>query len=275
MIELPEVMTLARQTDEELAGKRIASAVRGNTPHKWVWYNVEAAEFEKRLTGKTVTGATGDRKSVHVHLKPGHVLRFGDMGGKVLFHPDDSTLPKKHHLLVAFDDGTYLTIAIQGWGFIQALKESEVDTNRHADTGISAISDELAYDSFKQIVDEYEPKTNSVKAFVVQRPRIAGIGNGYFQDIAFRAGLHPRRRMSEISAGERRRLYNAIRKTMTEAIRRGGRDTEVDLYGNPGGYTPILDKRAKDNPCPECCGTTIEKIAFLGGACYFCPACQT
>ena len=26
--------------------------------------------------------------------------------------------------------------------------------------------------------------------------------------------------------------------------------------------------------CPEC-GMVIEKTQFLGGACYFCPACQT
>ncbi|MBM3501476.1 MAG: endonuclease VIII, partial [Armatimonadetes bacterium] len=33
-------------------------------------------------------------------------------------------------------------------------------------------------------------------------------------------------------------------------------------------------KRALRKPCPEC-ATPIEKISFLGGACYFCPQCQT
>jgi len=57
------------------------------------------------------------------------------------------------------------------------------------------------------------------------------------------------------------------------AIERGGRDTEVDLYGAPGGYTPILDRRAKGVPCPDC-GTPIQKISYLGGSCYVCPGCQ-
>lgn len=26
-------------------------------------------------------------------------------------------------------------------------------------------------------------------------------------------------------------------------------------------------------PCPNC-GTTIEKVQYLGGACYLCPRCQ-
>jgi formamidopyrimidine-DNA glycosylase len=108
---------------------------------------------------------------------------------------------------------------------------------------------------------------------VVNRPVINGIGNGYCQDILFRAGLHPRRRVVDLSADERKRLFPAIRDTLTQAISRGGRDTERDTFGQPGGYVPILDKRAKGQPCPAC-GKTIEVICYLGGSCYFCPTCQ-
>jgi formamidopyrimidine-DNA glycosylase len=34
-----------------------------------------------------------------------------------------------------------------------------------------------------------------------------------------------------------------------------------------------MDKRAEENPCPVC-GTKVEKMQYLGGACYFCPTCQ-
>ena len=57
---------------------------------------------------------------------------------------------------------------------------------------------------------------------------------------------------------------------MTE---KGGRNDEVDLLGNPGGYVRIMDSRAAGQPCPKC-GRTVEKIQYLGGACYFCPKCQ-
>jgi len=58
------------------------------------------------------------------------------------------------------------------------------------------------------------------------------------------------------------------------AVTAGGRDTERDLLGRPGGYRCILDSRAAGEPCPVC-GTAIEKMSYLGGACYFCPACQS
>ena len=273
MIELPEVVTLARQMSEALAGKRIASVVRGNHPHKWVWYNRERAEFEALPLGKTVGRVTGDGKWVSMALEPGWALGFGDMGGRALYHETAATLPAKHHLLVRFADDTFLTIAIQGWGFINLSEGTAAPPPGLG--GISPLSEAFTYDCFAGLVEQYEDKAkNSVKALLVQRPKIMGIGNGYLQDILFRARLHPQRKVGDLGKRELRRLYGGLKDTLTLAIKQGGRDTERDLFNRPGGYVPILDKRAKGKPCPAC-ATPIEKIAFLGGACYVCPTCQT
>ena len=56
-------------------------------------------------------------------------------------------------------------------------------------------------------------------------------------------------------------------------IEKGGRYDEYDLYGERGGYVRIMDKNAAGHPCPNC-GSTVEKIQYLGGACYLCPTCQ-
>jgi formamidopyrimidine-DNA glycosylase len=56
-------------------------------------------------------------------------------------------------------------------------------------------------------------------------------------------------------------------------IEKGGRYDEVDLYNQPGGYVRMMDSRSAGKPCPVC-ATPIEKIQYLGGACYFCPGCQ-
>jgi formamidopyrimidine-DNA glycosylase len=34
-----------------------------------------------------------------------------------------------------------------------------------------------------------------------------------------------------------------------------------------------MDKNAVGRPCPEC-GGEIEKMQYLGGACYVCTNCQ-
>ena len=274
MVELPEVVTLAGQVTKELKGAKIASCERGNTPHKWAWYSAEPSEYERITVRRTVGEATGVGSRVAVALEPGYVLAIGDMGGKVLLHRDASTLPRKRHLMLGLEDGRYLTVAIQGWGGMWLMTEDELARYMES-IPVSPTSDEFTYDCFKELLaDDAQRGKRSVKAFMASRPRISGVGNGYVQDICFRAGLHPRRDLTEVSGRERRRWYHAIRKTLTEAVKRGGRDTESDLYGEPGGYVPILDRRAKGQPCPEC-GTTIEKIQYLGGSCYFCPKCQT
>lgn len=63
-------------------------------------------------------------------------------------------------------------------------------------------------------------------------------------------------------------------KTVAEVIRQGGRNNETDLYGVQGQYDRIMDKAAAGLPCPEC-RTKVEKMAYLGGACYYCPECQS
>ncbi len=53
----------------------------------------------------------------------------------------------------------------------------------------------------------------------------------------------------------------------------GGRDTELDLLGKPGGYQTILSKNTANKPC-RVCGTIIRKEAYLGGSIYYCEKCQ-
>ena len=108
---------------------------------------------------------------------------------------------------------------------------------------------------------------------MISKPGVWGVGNGYLQDVLFRARLHPRKRAVELDNTQKRALHKTIKDTLTRAVALGGRDTEYDLHGNSGRYIPILDKRANGKPCPEC-GTRIEKISFLGGSSYFCPKCQ-
>jgi len=112
-----------------------------------------------------------------------------------------------------------------------------------------------------------------IKAFLVHEGNVCGIGNGYLQDILHRAKLSPKRKVSTPDRREQDRPHRAILDTMSSASARGGRDTEKDLFGAPGRYVPVLDRRAPGTPCPDC-GVLIQKISFLGGWCYVRPRCQ-
>ena len=119
-----------------------------------------------------------------------------------------------------------------------------------------------------------EDSATSIKYFIISEPGVWGIGNGCLQDILFRAKIHPKRRVIDVTEDEQCALYDAIRDTLTQMVTLGGRESERDLYGNRGKYVRILDSKTKGKPCPEC-GTPIEKTQYLGGACYLCSSCQT
>jgi len=275
MIELPEALIIARQMSEELKGKQIVSGIRGNVPHKFAFYSRSAEEYEAILRGKMMGEATGHGSAILASVEPDYTLVLGGGGERILFHPSESTLPKKHHLLLHFQDGTYLTVSVQGWGNVLLLHQSELVKHPHVgEKRVSPLSEAFTFEYLRGLFEELEEEdARSIKFFIISEPGIWGVGNGYLQDILFRARVHPRRRAIDIVEEERRALHQAIRETLEQAVELGGRDTERDLYDRRGGYRRILDSKSVGQPCPEC-GTPVEKIQYLGGACYLCPVCQ-
>ena len=275
MFELPEYLTLAKQMNESLKGKTIKKGVLGNTPHKFVWYNRRHDEFERMTKGTTVGEARVRGRWLFIELKKGHVLVLGEFGGKVLYHQSGSEVPKKYHLYFAFDDGSFLTATTQMWGAVELYEKGKELTGRLIkDMKTTPVDPEFTFDYFCGLIDSILKKEKkSVKGLLTQDQTIPGLGNAIAQDIMFKAALHPKRSLEGLNKKHIRTLYKAIIDTVDEVTRKGGRYDEFDLYGKPGRYVRLMDKNAVAKPCPRC-GKKIEKIQYLGGACYLCPACQ-
>jgi formamidopyrimidine-DNA glycosylase len=276
MIELPEAIVIARQMDATLKGKRIISGDRGNSPHKFAFSSGTSEEYTTIFAGQTVGGTTSHGMSILTEIGADHTLVLGCGGERILFHTDERSLPKKHQLFLHFEDGAYLTVTISGWGNTLLLPRAEAGRHQHVQQDrITPLDDAFTLDYFCQLFEPLAQDSKaSLKYFLISEPGVWGIGNGCLQDILFRAKIHPRRRVVDIAEDEQRALYDAIKDTLTRMVALGGRESERDLYGNRGGYVRILDSKTKGKPCPEC-GTPIEKIQYLGGACYLCPSCQT
>jgi formamidopyrimidine-DNA glycosylase len=275
MFELPEFLNLAEQMNATINGKIIQRGRLGNSPHKFVWYNRSHAEFEQLTKDKKVGKSRAKGRWLFVTLEPGYVLLLGECGGKVLFHPSGSKVPKKYHLYITFEDGSFLTATTQMWGAMELYEKGE-EQNREYVKGMKTtpIEPEFTFDYFNALIDELvKGKKRSAKALLTQDQIIPGLGNAIVQDILFKARLHPRHPIAELSTGQRRELYHAIKDTVGEVIEKGGRYDEFDLYNNRGGYIRLMDKNTVGHPCPAC-GGKIVKIQYLGGACYLCPNCQ-
>jgi formamidopyrimidine-DNA glycosylase len=271
MIELPEAVVIARQIAETLGGKRIAHAVANASPHKFAWYTGDPAEYNDRLAGKVIGTATGVAGSVEV--KAGDMLLT--ISAPIRYHVEGEQRPKKHQLLLEFEDGTAISSSAQMWGgffcFPAGVKGGFPDYDV-AKTRPSPLTDAFDRAYFGTLFNEDTPKL-SAKAFLATGQRIPGLGNGVLQDILWTAHIHPKQKMGELSDLEIDAMYDALKRLLAAMTAQGGRDTERDLFGRPGGYKTILSKNTVDTPCPVC-GTVIRKEPYLGGSIYYCAGCQ-
>jgi formamidopyrimidine-DNA glycosylase len=278
MIEMPEATTIAKQMNQVLQGKTIKNFRRGNKTHKFLWMNLSDDLFKAILPGLSVKGVSSFGRSIYMYLGS-YMIWWSDFGGKLLYHKPGSKLPKNYHLIIEFNDDSALTFAMQMWGGVKLLNNSEFKMKPKDETGIEPLSEQFTYSNFNAMLDDFPEKSSKgIKGFLVATGyvtpnHIAGLGNAILQDILFNAKISPKRKIMDITISERKKLFEAINKTVKEAIELGGRYDEVDLLGNNGGYIRLMDIRTKGTPCINC-QTIIQKISYLGGACYICPNCQ-
>lgn len=270
MLELPEVLTLSRQLDRELRGRTITAAGRGNSPHKFAFFRPSPEELARAVTRRRIAAVRGDGKCILFELRPRALFCIAEMDGRILFHRKGAELPARYQLLISFADGTALTATVGLWGFFGAGDGIPETLLSQAHT-VDPLGAEFTLARLNRLFAEYPRPNHPIKAFLINRPRLRGFGNGYMQEMLFRAGILPTRRVGSIEPEERKRLHRAIRQVLAQATRLGGSADSCDIYGQPGRYVKALGARVK--ACTVC-RTPIAKRSFLGGATYYCPRCQ-
>lgn len=272
MIELPEAAVLAKQSNETIRGKTIRSVVAAHTPHKLAWYFGDPRAYGALLTSKTIDGTASYGGQLEIAAGDARML-FTD-GVNLRYFEKGERPPDRHQLLLEFSDGSCLVGSVQMYGGLSAFPEGKNDNKYYlvAKAKPSPLTGGFDAAWFSSLFSEEAAKL-SLKALLATEQRIPGLGNGVLQDILFNARMHPKKKAGSLSAGERTLLLDAVKATLAAMAAGGGRDTETDLLGRPGGYVTRLSRNTAGQPCPVC-GGSITKEAYLGGSVYYCAACQ-
>lgn len=272
MIEIPEAIVLTDQLNEALEGRVVKEVIVNQSPHKFAWTSGDTDDYMKMLHGQVFVEAQPVAGFVFLNFGKGSL--YLSEGIKFSFLVEGEKLPKKHQLLIEFDDHSHLVASVQMYGGLVCC-EDDYDNEYYlaAATKPTPFSDAFDYDYFCSVVKEESLQKKSAKEVLTTKQRIPGLGNGVLQDILFNAGIHPKRKMQTLEESDYERLYQSIKTTLMDMTQKGGRDTEKDLFGQTGGYKTKVSKFTVDKPC-EVCGTIIEKKAFMGGSVYLCPTCQ-
>jgi formamidopyrimidine-DNA glycosylase len=276
-VELPEAKIIAEQMNQELKGKRVKSYLVKDCERlqRIGMMDKNLTSFNQLVDGK-IESIVSRGNVVRVRFDNGANLILGpEYGGEIFYHTDVANVPR-FHLRLDFSDGTLLTVRLTSMGVIQVLKDDELERSyvykRDFDsTKLSPTDEEFTFERFSEQMADQNKMLKSV--LVGKDAILVGISNSTFQDILYRARLHPKRKASELETEEKRSLYDAILLVLKERIRLNGKDKFQDLYGKQGGYTPAMGPNMKQQTCPQC-GTKIEKLSMGGGHVYLCPNCQ-
>ena len=270
--EYPEARLLAGQLDATIRGKKIESYDLKDYEkiHRIGFINRDLDDF-KRLVGRTVMGAGSSGNTIRVRLDNGmNLLLAPEYGGVILYHRagDDA----KHHLRIGFTGGDSLTVRLTSMGVIYAADDDQLNgayIYRRDYLGAPNPGD-LTPERFTELITE---KSTQLKPLLVGKNAVvSGLSNSAYQDVLYRAGIHPRRKSSELSSSQIDALYDAVKALIEERLRLGGKDEILDLFGKRGGYTPVMGPNMKDRPCPRC-GAKVERMALGGGQVHYCPGC--
>jgi len=273
MIELPEAVNISGQLNDTISRKCIANVKAVHTPHKLAWYYGEPLTYSDLLIGRTIGKASSFGSMVEIKAENANIL-FGE-GVNVRFHDKSEPHPAKHQLLLELEDCSALSFSIQMYGGVGAFLEGELDNiyYRVAKEKPSPLTSAFDKNYFYGIISGPDVQKLSLKGLLATEQRIPGLGNGILQDILFNAKMHPKKKVNSLSDRDKEVLFNSVKTTISMMASKGGRDTELDLFGNPGSYKTILCRNTVNKPCPVC-GTIIKKEAYMGGSVYYCEKCQ-
>ncbi len=277
-IELPEAKILATQMNKQIVGRMIEqwSIDELEKLQKAKMVNEDISLFDK-LIGRTIDSVVSRGNCIVVKFdKKTNLILSPEYGGSILYYEDVSSIPKKIHLKLDFTDGSILTARLKGWGSIYVAKDSELSGHYVYRRDFSDVisPDEKAF-TFERFSRDLDGLSKNIKTVLVGKEAvIVGIQNSGFQDIIFRAGIHPKRKVSDMNEPELKALHTAIIDLIGSRIKLGGKDQFTDLFGKQGEYIPTMGPNMKDQTCTNC-DSTIEKLAHGGGHVYLCPSCQT
>lgn len=273
MPELPEVETIKESLKAKILFKKIKEA-RVGCPGLIKY--PEPTGFLKQIKQKKVKGIERRGKYLVIQLTGSYflIVHLG-MTGQLFFPGHTIVLDKHTHLVLEFEDQSYLQYNdIRKFGGIWLVPEGCTSfLSGFSQLGPEPLGEEFTLGYFQSL---FKKKT-VIKHLLLDQRNLAGLGNIYVDEVLFRVGIHPEKRVDSFREGEIKKLYQGIQEILREAI--SSRGTSVVNYldgeGKKGEFQDCLKVyRRRGDPCFQC-GTPVARVVLAGRGTYYCPRCQT
>lgn len=282
MPELPEVETVRRGLSPSLDGAKLVRVVQNRPDLRFPLPD----DFAHRLTGTTVRRLTRRAKYILAELDSGEtlVVHLG-MTGRFLigahqpvgFHHPAGDDPKHTHLVFETDRGGRIAFNdARRFGYMDLIPTDQLAVHPYfKGLGPEPLGPDFTVPALRTAL---AGKTQNIKVTLLDQRIVAGLGNIYVSEALHRAHIHPERPAGSLKPAALKRLVEAVRRVLEEAITAGG-STLRDFRAADGelGYFQhsfrVYDREDAPCPTPGCRGV-IRRIVQGGRSTFFCPVCQ-
>lgn len=273
MPELPEVEHVVRALAPLVTGRRILAA---ELNLKRIAPGISRPAFARRLRNLRITDVGRRGKYILFKLESGHVLTTHlRMTGKFVSLTTDQSLPAYAHVIFYLDDERRLVFCdMRQFGRMQIFNDPLRPPKELSSLAPEPLSDEFTEEYFLATLAR---SGRPLKHLLLDQTRVLGLGNIYAVEALFLAGINPKKAANKLSKPRARKLYQAIRDTLQEAIDAGS-TLKIDMADGNGSYFEAPERfwrvyEREGEPCVRC-ETPIRRIVQGGRSTYYCPKCQ-
>lgn len=273
MPELPEVEHVVRALRPVVTGRRILAA---ELNLKRIAPELSRAAFGRQLRNALITGVGRRGKYILFELESGRLLTTHlRMTGKFVSLTTDESLPPYAHVVFYLDDERRLVFCdMRQFGRMKLISSTQLLPKELNTLAPEPLSDEFTEEYF---IATLSRSRRSLKQLLLDQTRVLGLGNIYAVEALFLAGINPMKPANRLSKPRARKLYQAIRQVLKDAIDAGS-TLRIDLADGNGSYFGTTERfwrvyEREGEPCVNC-GARIRRIVHGGRSTYYCPRCQ-
>lgn len=282
MPELPEVETTKRGLQKTVLGLKIVDvwtdlATKDKRKKDTVASPNFFPVFKKEILNTKILSVERRAKNILINLNSKKTILIHMKMTGYLFYGKDPKI-KFAHVIFTLSNKKFLVFSdMRKFGKITILDTATAHDSKHLNTaGPEPLDKKFTLEILKEQLNK--KRAGKIKTVLMNQSIIAGIGNIYSDEILWRAGVHPERKVSEIKEKELVLIFRAIKETLKKGIDFGG-DSMSDyknIYGLPGKFQ--LHHEAYRRTGEKCrksgCKGTIKRKMINGRSAHFCSVHQ-
>ncbi len=273
MFELPEVETVRRELDRDLAGKKVKTVDATSMKVLGRYKNRKA--FTSQLDDMKIVAVERRGLYITIVLDADSTLVV-DLGstGSLRRHANKDAVEPDTEVILTFTQHGQLRLIDPGGTAEMFVVDSEAladELPELDDYGLDPVTEPVSWTAFGRGLLQRHVK---LKTLITDNTFVIGIGSIYADEILYEAGLRYDRMSDTLSSQEIRRLHRSLVGKLYDAIKYRGTSVPervfVDPFGVEGDFGDHLEVWGRHGKLSGRSRLPIQRSKFGGEWTYYC-----